>query len=277
MIRQMLERIAKRRLAADQTPATVLPSSMQAPDGAISSAGSQDPFSTIFPAPSRVSGARSGVSSGGVGNAWQMACETYTQQRSAGAQIPDQPALFADWSLAHLAVAQMFWGEHDQLHHGEVQIRSGDALLAVIQPAKRKVLIRPSAFQPQAPLALRQLPADQTLKYSAPASATQEQSISLYSLLWFYGQVYAEAPQLLPAEMGRHLIQLRRFPLVEPAALEMRHLALIHVFSGGALSFSQLQKLVLPEHLASLCPDLASLFFTGAIRLLDDQLLKPAA
>jgi hypothetical protein len=53
-------------------------------------------------------------------------------------------------------------------------------------------------------------------------------------------------------------------------------LALIHIFSGGAISFTQLQRLVSPEHAKSLCPDLASLYFTGALRLLDDTMTPPA-
>jgi hypothetical protein len=271
MIDKLLARIAKRAAASEQMlPVSILAGGSHGSAMPISSAGSQDPFSTLFPAPQRSRSARSGQSEPGVVNAWQLACDAYVSDRLNGGAIADQPAMFAHWSPAHLAVAQMLWAEHDRLDLGEVQIHSGDQLLAVLQPARRQVALRPSAYQAQAPLALRQWPA--RASHSAlPALGADPQVHSLYSLLWFYGQVYSAAPELLPREMGTQLIQLRRFPLVEPAALEMRHLALIHIFSGGALSFMQLQRMVSPAHAKSLCADLSSLYFTGALRLLHEM------
>jgi hypothetical protein len=280
MIDKLLARIAKRGSSAEQVaPVSILAGGSHGAGLPSSSSAGQDPFSTIFPAPARLRSARSGKSVPGQTNAWQVACDTYVNGRLSGVAIASQPALFAPWTPAHMAVAQMLWAEHEQLHLGEVHIHSGDALLAVMQPARRQVAVRATAYQPNAPLALRQLPArsaSRSANASMPHLGDDFQEHSLYSLLWFYGQVYAAAPELLPAEMGSHLIQLRRFPLVEPAALEMRHLALIHIFSGGAISFTQLQRLVSPEHAKSLCPDLASLYFTGALRLLDDTMTPPA-
>lgn len=281
MIDKLLARIAKRGSTAEQVaPVSILAAGSHGAGLPSSSGGSQDPFCTIFPAPARLHSARSGKSVPGQTSAWQVACDTYVNGRVSGAAIASQPALFARWSPAHMAVAQMLWAEHEQLHLGEVQIHSGDALLAVMQPARRQVAMRAAAYQPNAPLALRQLPtrsASRSASTELPQLGADFQVHSLYSLLWFYGQVYAAAPELLPADMGSHLIQLRRFPLVEPAALEMRNLALIHIFSGGAISFKQLQRLVSPEHAASLCPDLASLYFTGALRLLTDSMSPSAA
>lgn len=266
MIEKLLRRIASRQATMSSLP----PLSVLAPgshgEGAMLSSGSaQDPFSTAYPAPGRFRSARSGLTVPGVQNAWAVASDTYINTRINGGRIADQPAYFADWGVPHMAVAQMLWAEHDRLHLGEAMIYSGETLLALVQPKKLKVLINPAAYQNTAPLSLHQLPLCQAAKQP---ESKEFSSYAMYSLLWFYGQVYSHAPDLLPPEMGLQLIQLRRFPPVEPAALEMRHLALIHVFSGGALSFTQLQKQIAPEFADSLCADLASLYFTGALRLL---------
>lgn len=284
MISRLLSKIARRGAASNadalrQAPISILAggnhgssypglqlaASNSAPPA--SSAGAQDPFNTIFPAPQRLRSARTGLTQSDGGNAWLLACDNYLDERMKGAAIADQPAFFANWTPAHMAVAQMLWAERERLHQGEIHIHSGDDLLAVLQPARLQVKLRAAAYQAQEALALRQMPVQSGATSFANLSADFE-LYSLYSLLWFYGQVYSAAPDLLPPAVGTQLIQLRRFPAVEPAALEMRHLALIHVFSGGALSFAQLQRQVLPEHAPYLCPDLASLYFTGALRLL---------
>jgi hypothetical protein len=263
MIEKLLARIARR--SPLPSPLSVIAPGSHGLTSQLSSGGAHDPFSTPYPAPGRMRSARSGLTEPGPSNAWLMACDSYVNRRYSGAPIADQPAYFADWGVAQMAVAQMLWAEREQLTEGEVQIRSGDALLAVYSPMQRRVMMHAAAYHPSAPLALHLLPSGQL---ESAAQGKEFVTYSLYSLLWFYGQVYSGAPDLLPQEMSVQLIQLRRFPLVEPAALEMRHLALIHVFSGGALSFTQLQKQVSQEHADSLCADLASLYFTGALRLL---------
>ncbi len=267
MIETLLRRIMRRKESPVQPPLSVLaPGSHGQGHGSVSSsAGAHDPFSSTYPAPGRHRSARYGLAEPGAQNAWALACEAYISRRINGGRIADQPAYFALWGVAHMAVAQMLWAERERLHLGEATIYSGDALLAVVQPKKLKVWIHPAAYQNTQPLALRQLPLGQAAALPEPQKFS---SCAMYSLLWFYGQVYSHAPDLLPPEMGQQLIQLRRFPAVEPAALEMRHLALIHVFSGGALSFAQLQKHISPEFESNLCADLASLYFTGALRLL---------
>jgi hypothetical protein len=264
MIEKLLSRIARR--SPLPSPLLVVEPIEQGALPQLSSTGALDPFSTPYPAPGRVRSVRSGQTVPGPSNAWLIACDAYISRRHGGAPIADQPAYFADWGMAHMAVAQMLWAQREQLSEGdEVHIRSSDALLAVFLPLQRRVFLHAAAYEPRAPLALHLLRAGHS---SGLAQGNEYVSYSLYSLLWFYGQVYSDAPDLLPEEIGMQLIQLRRFPLVEPAALEMRHLALIHVFSGGALSFTQLQKQIPQEHASSLCADLASLYFTGALRLL---------
>jgi hypothetical protein len=263
MIEKLLARIARR--SPLPSPLSVIAPGSHGQSSALSSSGAHDPFSTPYPAPGRGRSARSGRTQPGASSAWQMACDAYVNRRYAGAPIADQPAYFADWGVAQMAVAQVLWAEREKLGEGHVHLRSGDDLLAMYSPVQRVVILNAAAYQPSAPLALHSLPAEQ----GAGALLGKEfASYSLYSLLWFYGQVYSGAPDLLPPEIDIQLIQLRRFPLVEPAALEMRHLALIHIFSGGALSFTQLQAQVSPENTNNLCADLASLYFTGALRLL---------
>jgi hypothetical protein len=269
MIDKLLLRIARRSPSvAHLQPISILAAGSHGSSLPHSSSGQQDPFSTGFPAPSRFRSAHASLSVPGADNAWQMASDAYINARSCGAPIPDQPAFFAHWKPAHMAVAQLLWAEHENLHLGQVQIHSGDQLLAVMTPARSKVALRVQAYEIQAPLALRQMPAHTNSEPNLPDASKGFEHCSLHSLLWFYGQVYSAAPDLLPPEMGTHLIQLRRFPAVEPAALEMRHLALIHIFSGGALSFMQLQQHVAQAHRPCLCADVASLYFTGALRLL---------
>jgi hypothetical protein len=268
MIDKLLLRIARRNSPAAHTaPISILAGGCHGSSMPASSSRPHDPFSTLYPAPSRFRSARSALSKPGAQSAWQVACDAYVNERVAGGAIPDQPAFFARWTPAHMAVAQMLWAEHEKLGLGEVQIHSANSLLAVMQPAHGKVALCAQVYQPQAPLALRQLP-ERSGSGAWPGAGKGFETHTLYSLLWFYGQVYSAAPELLPPEMGTQLIQLRRLPPVEPAALEMRHLALIHIFSGGALSFTQLQQMVAAEQSPSLCADLASLYFTGSLRLL---------
>lgn len=266
MLEKLLHRIANRHQEpAQPAPLSVIQAGRHGDGSPISSSSAQDPFSTSYPASRRIRSARTGLSEPNISNAWLLASDAYIQRREAGGRIADQPAYFADWGVTHMVVAQMLWAEKDRLHQGVATIHCGDALLAVLQPAKRSVSLNPQAYVANAALTLHQLPEGQRAGVAAGRGFAE---CPLYALLWFYGQVYSAAPDLLPAEFGSQLIQLRRFPRVDPAALEMRHLALIHVFSGGALSFLQLQKHTAQESSDSLCADLASLYFTGALRLL---------
>jgi hypothetical protein len=263
MIEKLLARIARR--SPLPSPLSVIAPGSHGQQSALSSSGSHDPFSTPYPAPGRVRSSRSGRTQPGATSAWHKACDEYIKRRHAGASIADQPAYFAGWGVAHMAVAQMLWAERDKLGDGNAQIFSGEDLLATYWSEQRVVMLNAAAYQSNAPLALHLSSAQSSIIAS---QGKEFVSYSLYSLLWFYGQVYSEAPDLLPPEIDIQLIQLRRFPLVEPAVLEMRHLALIHIFSGGALSFTQLQAQVSPENADNLCADLASLYFTGALRML---------
>ncbi len=266
MIEKLLRRIANRGAKyAESAPLCVIEAGSHGPDVSHSSGSAHDPFSTSYPASARVRSVHSGHTQPGIDNAWRQACERYALHRQSGGHIADQPAYFAHWGVAQMAVAQMLWAEHERLSLGSVTIHCGDELLAVLQPSELRVALYAKSYTSHAPLIMKQWPVGQQTSWP---KGKEFAVYPLHALLWFYGQVYSSAPDLLPEEMGEKLIQLRRFPPVEPAALEMRHLVLIHIFSGGALSFAQLQKQIPPELASNLCADLASLYFTGSLRLL---------
>ncbi len=283
MIDKLLRRIALRNTPvslAESTTGVLAPSITKLPtQGSTSSpatsSGLHDPFLVGYPLRPSSRQARTGQTTPGANNPWQIAVDAYIQRREAGAGVPDQPAFFANWGTAHLAVAQLLWAEHDRLHLGLVHIYSADRLLAVVLPRKRMVLLHEQAYGGHAePLVLKHITSDAQAHAPSHKGFT---ALQLQSLLWFYGQAYSGAPDLLPRQIGTSPMQLRRFPHVEPAALDMRHLSLIHLFSAGALSFAQLQRQVAAHYADSLCADVASLYFTGTLHLLSNESLASSA
>jgi hypothetical protein len=229
-----------------------------------------DPFTAGYPAYGAERLPPTGKTSPGADNPWQVAAQTFMQARETGAPIPDQPAFFADWGVAHLALAQLIWSEHKQMSSGLVHVHSQGKLMASVLPRKRKVLINPKVYAGmEHALTWRQLNALTSASNIDMDSGAAKgfNPVHLHTLMWFYGQTWGGAPSLVPNELGSRRIELRRLPLVEPAALMMRHLALIHLLSGGPLSFAQLQQQVSAEHQSSLCADLASLYLAATLRL----------
>ena len=227
------------------------------------SSGVNDPFNTAYPVRLK----RGPDISAQSGNPWLEAADAAMLARSRGGLIPDQPAFFAKWGLAQLAVARVLWAERRNLGAEPVRIMQGERDLAAVIPASRRVLLQESLYQTGgSDLLIR--PAQQGRAIDDGAVLGKGiQAYQLSTLRWFYGQVDGGAPDLLPPEMGLHLLELRRLPQVDPAALQMRHLALIHIFSSGALSFAHVRSLIAPAHSGSLCADLASLYLTGALHL----------
>jgi hypothetical protein len=270
MIDKLLRRIARR-----SAPDALSPTIDKQPTHDSTDDDSDDPFHPSYPLHPFSRSARTGQTAPGASNPWHLAVDAYLQGREGGAGRPDLPVFFAEWGTAHLAVAQLLWAEHDRLHMGGVHIYSADRLLAVVWPRKRKVLLQASAYRSHAePLVWKILETDP--QNTAPAY-TSFTTLHMHSLLWFYGQAYSHAPELLPQELGTSLLQLRRLPHIEPAALDIRHLALIRVFSAGALSFAQLQRQVAAHHADHLCADIASLYFTGTLHLIGHEPLPSSA
>jgi hypothetical protein len=271
MLERLLRRIAQRdSLVPGGEPAPqVLPTLNKTTP--LSTGGTAiDPFTAGYPAYGSHRLPRTGKTHPGIDNPWQIAAQAFMQARETGAPIPDQPAFFADWGPAHLALAHLIWAEHQQMSRGLVHVHSQSRLMASVLPRKRKVLINPQAYAGvEHPLTWRQLNALTSASEIDMDSGAGKGfvPVHLHTLMWFYGQTWSGAPSLLPPEIGTLRIELRRLPLVEPSVLMMRHLTLIHVLSGGPLSFAQLQHQVAAEHQASLCADLASLHLSSTLRL----------
>jgi hypothetical protein len=200
-------------------------------------------------------------------SAWHSAIQSHLHQAPRLAQLP---AYFAGWGVAHMAVALQLWQERERLHMGYIElIADSGECVASLYPHTRRVMIKPSAYKsqvPQADLLLRQQ--EEHRPTPQPAQLKDFETTHLHALLWFLGQAYGPAVSLLPAAMATHRIELRRFPMIEPAALDVRHIALLNFFSAGAQSFEQLSQLVTAEQLDHLCADLCSLHLTGTLKLL---------
>jgi hypothetical protein len=64
---------------------------------------------------------------------------------------------------------------------------------------------------------------------------------------------------------------LRRFPKVEPDILQLRHLRLMHALSRQRISFDDLLPLLQAADRDLVCPDLAALYLTGVLQLVNSD------
>jgi hypothetical protein len=195
---------------------------------------------------------------------WERACKTHFETCVDPNASPQLPAIFASYNGAHAAIAEALWTEHKNTYHQLVRINSPDGLMAVVDQAQQRVWVcmRAHYCEPHS-LTWQEMPAS-----TIPPNTSDFQSTTVHHLLWYYGQAVPLAPKTLPLGMGHEPLQLRRFPPVEPQALEMRHLALLRLLSAGALTFDQLLTHTCAEDQNFLCADLASLYFTGSLVLL---------
>jgi hypothetical protein len=197
--------------------------------------------------------------------AWPKAVQTYRAARADGGVVIDLPTSALGFGAVHAAVAAFLQAERAHLPRSCVRITQGVATLAVVHMPKLAVqLYTKSPWQAGATL---QCAVCDDAVWAAP-SATAVQTMSIDQLLWLYGQAVADAVAVLPQDLGASLLQLRKFPLVDPQVLEMRHLGLMHIFSTGAMGFAQLCALVPEQDLPYLCADLASLQCCGALAVL---------
>lgn len=197
---------------------------------------------------------------------WDSACKAHFDACVDPMHPPQLPAIFSDFGGGHAAVAQALWSEHTNSYPLLVHISGPKGVVAVLDQAQQRVWVRRNVpyIEPH------------TLSWIEMAASTMQPSTddfaatTVHHLLWYYGQAVPLAPAALPTDMGSVPLQLRRFPPVDPQALEMRHLALLRVLSAGALSFVQLQSRTSVPDQAHLCADLASLYFTGSLVLMDN-------
>jgi hypothetical protein len=197
--------------------------------------------------------------------AWPQAVQIYRAARADGSVVIDLPTSALGFGAVHAATAAFLQAERAHLPRSCVRIRQGAATLAVVHSPKLAVqLYTKRPWQAGAPL---QWAVCDDAVWAAP-SATVVQTMSIDQLLWLYGQAVADAVLLLPHDVGTSPLQLRKFPLVDPQVLEMRHLGLMHIFSTGAMGYAQLCALVPEQDLPYLCADLASLQCCGALAVL---------
>jgi hypothetical protein len=218
-----------------------------------------------FPARS-VSGANKYVQQAGASssfNTWQGAVDDYLAACAKRTEPPTLPSPFAQYGDGHAALAQLLWEGHKNTLQRGMHIIGPHALVAMFGPLPKQVWVH------------RNLPT-----YSARDLAWQEVSdaalppaiqlaefdtTNQHHLLWFYGQAVPEAVHALPASFGEQALRLRRFPPVDPKALELRHLAMLRLFSSGPMTFSHLLANTNKHDRGNLVADVASFYFTGAL------------
>jgi hypothetical protein len=189
---------------------------------------------------------------------WALSVQAYL---TASKPAPQLPSVFDGFGPAHAALAALVWTEQANPPQNQVHVDCAAGWLAAIDPVSHKVWIHP---QPPA-CAAHELTWRVMLVATPPEQLAHCTTTSVAHLLWYYGQAVPSAVQVLPQRIAQHSLALRRFPPVDSRALEMRHLALLRLFSAGALTFAQLHANTSGADRRYLCADIASLFFTGAV------------
>lgn len=198
-------------------------------------------------------------------NVWQGAVDDYIATCAARTEPPALPAPFAQYGDGHAALAQLLWeGHKNTLQHG-MHIIGPHALVAMFGPLPKQVWVHRNLPTYTA----RDLAWQEAPKGAQPSASqlAEFDTTNQHHLLWFYGQTVPEAVHALPVGMDQHPLRLRRFPPVDPKALELRHLAMLRLFSSGPMPFSHLLANTKKQDLGTLVADVASFYFTGALAL----------
>jgi hypothetical protein len=256
MLEQLLLRIARRGAVVSQAdPST------QSPLNASSIAGQQS--AAFFPL--LRSKLRLGDGADASADLWARAVQSTLAAQGLSQALP---TVFETFGPSHVALAQLLMSEPvDRMgpSTGLVHILGPEDLVAVFNPLNDKVWVAPDlpVYTPEQ-LALQAMPVTAGLPDMVQ---THFHGTSFAQLLWYCGQTVPDTVHALPQGVGNLPLELRRFPPVDPQALEMRHLALLRLFSAGPLTFAQLLANTNPVDHPYLCLDLASLYLTGALAL----------
>lgn len=180
---------------------------------------------------------------------------------------------FAGFGALHVAVAQELFDRADELKSlGErrvVYLENAAGLLAVFSPEQQRVQIRANntalaQIARSSAIHVRVMPSAAGLLDRA---ATQGfKTWPLMALYWHLGQAALSAIDMMPTLTTQKLL-LRRFPALEPSAVLLRQLQLMHHIGHSDASFEQLLPQLQGDVLAHVCPDLASLYLTGTLRI----------
>ena len=180
---------------------------------------------------------------------------------------------FAGFGALHVAVAQELHDRSEEWDSlGErrvVYLENASGLVAVFSPEQRMVQIRANTtalaqIARSSSIHVRVMPSAAGLLDRAAAQGFK--TWPLMALYWHLGQASLSAIDRMPALAAQKLV-VRRFPALEPAALLLRQLQLIHLIGQNNLSFEQLLAQLQGDGLAHVCPDLASLYLMGALRI----------
>lgn len=203
---------------------------------------------------------------------WAAACARYSEHIALGSESP-RADYFAGFGALHVAVAQELFDRDEELNAlGErrvVHLENGAGLLAVYSPAQRMVQIRAhttalAQIARRSAIHVRVMPAAAGLLDRAAAQGFKSWPIA--ALYWYFGQTALSALDTVP-DLATQILQIRRFPALAPSALLMRQLQLIHLIGHNSLNFEQLFANLQAPDVDYVCPDLASLYLTGTLRL----------
>jgi hypothetical protein len=143
-------------------------------------------------------------------------------------------------------------------------------LLGILDAGGHRLLARRAAIDA---LAHSQRPLNAIVALVRPSSASQHPrsqeftAVSMYDLLWQYGQMNPNVHTHLPPQIATAALHLRRLPWVSQALLNERHERLVRLMGGGAKSFTQLAQHLGEDTAAMLFADVASLYVTGCLGL----------
>lgn len=204
--------------------------------------------------------------------AWQKACESYLQELSSRPKMLTCAAC-AGWNDFHLELAELLWDQRSTISPQEARrviyvSNVSLGLLAVYSPEQRLVQLRvvSPTLRHSGGLDMnpRIMPASAKLLEGAAAQGFQTFPFAL--LMWHYGQTSALALSHMPSLHDKRLF-LRRFPALAPNVLHLRHLRLMHALSREPARLEDIRAMLLPEDRPLICPDLTSLYFTGALQI----------
>lgn len=196
-------------------------------------------------------------------NVWQAAVQDYLAACATRTELPALPSPFAQYGAGHAALAQLLWDGHKNTLQRGMHILGPHALVAMFGPLEKKVWVHRNLPTYDAhDLAWQEAPDN---AWPSDTEIGEFDTTNQHHLLWFYGQTVPEAVHALPASVGVLALRLRRFPPVEPRALELRHLAMLRLFSAGPMYFSHLFANTHKQDQGKLVADVASFYFTGSL------------
>ncbi len=198
-------------------------------------------------------------------NAWQSAVDEYLTACAGRTELPTLPSPFAHYGAAHAGLAQLLWEGHKNTLQRPVHIVGPHDLVAMFGPLPNQVWVRRNCPTYAVQNLAWQEPKDSA--WPPDPSLGEFDTTNQNHLLWFYGQTVPDAVHALPSSIAQQALKLRRFPPVDPKALELRHLAMLRLFSAGPMPFSHLWMNTHKHDQGRLVADVASFYFTGALAI----------